>query len=63
MNTAAVTQLNTPAGRRPHASEIHEQRKRPAIAASATQMPSLEACVGAILRTMKLLPHIWQRML
>ena len=31
MHSAAVKQLNTPPARRPHASEIHEHRNRPAI--------------------------------
>jgi len=51
MNSAAVMQLNTPAGRRPHASEIHEHRNRPAIAATAIQIPSLDASAGVICST------------
>ena len=51
MNSAAVMQLNTPAGRRPHASEIHEHKNRPAIAATAIQIPSLEASAGVICST------------
>src|SRR6516162_11332123 len=51
MHSAAVRQLNTPAGRRPHASEIHEHRNRPAIAATAIQIPSLDASVGVICST------------
>ena len=52
MKTAAVRQLKMPEARRPHASEIHEQKKRPAIAETLTQMTSLEASGGVMLRTM-----------
>ena len=51
MHSAAVRQLNTPAGRRPHASDIQEHRNRPAIAATAIQIPSLDASVGVICST------------
>ena len=51
MHAAAVKQLNTLAGRRPHASEIHEHRNRPAIAATAIQIPSFEASVEVICNT------------
>ena len=70
MHTAAVKQLNTPAGRRPHASEIHEHRKRPAIAIRAIQIPSLDASAGETLSTItsrvtvhkpKPTPPVWLR--
>ena len=37
MVSAAVRQLNTPPVRRPHASDIHEQKKRPTIAEMLSQ--------------------------
>ena len=52
MNTPPATQLNTPAPRRPHASEIHEQKNRPAIADRLIQMISLEASGALIFSTM-----------
>src|SRR5579862_1798899 len=51
MKNAAVRQLKMPEARRPQASEIHEQKKRPAIAAKLIQITSLEASGGVILST------------
>src|SRR5215472_16588726 len=51
MHSAAVKQLNTPPARRLHASEIHEHGNRPAIAATAIQIPSLDASAGATCST------------
>ena len=48
MNKAATRQLSTPDARRPIASEIHEQKKRPATAARLTQIASFEAS-GAVI--------------
>src|SRR5215472_18013737 len=51
MHSAAVRQLNTPAGRRHHASDIQEHRNRPAIAARAIQIPNFDASAGVICST------------
>src|SRR5918912_1518836 len=51
MKNAAVRQLKMPEARRPQASEIHEQKKRPRIAETLTQMTSLEASGGVMFRT------------
>src|SRR5258708_5498212 len=51
MVTAAITQLRTTAGRRPIASEIHEQNSRPKIETTPTQITRNEASVGLIFRT------------
>ena len=52
MNTPPATQLNRPEARRPHASEIHEQKNRPAIADRLIQMISLDASGALIFSTM-----------
>ena len=51
MVSAAVRQLNTPPVRRPHASDIHEQKKRPAIAEMLSQTTRPEATGAVIWRT------------
>src|SRR5271169_2058576 len=51
MNRAPVTQLKMPEARRPQASEIHEQKNRPAIAEMLIQITSFEASGALILRT------------
>src|SRR5690242_19314772 len=51
MKNAAVRQLKIPEARRPHASDIHEQKKRPAIADRLIQITSLEASGGVIWST------------
>src|ERR1700720_741360 len=52
MKSAAVRQLKMPEARRPQASEIHEQRKRPAIADRLSQITNLDASGAVILSTM-----------
>src|SRR5277367_4897617 len=52
MNSAAIRQLTTPEVRRPHASEIHEQKNRPAIAMRLTQITNFDASAGVIFSTM-----------
>src|ERR1700752_4481349 len=52
MKNAPVTQLKIPEARRPHASEIHEQKNRPAIAEMLIQMTSFEASAAEIFKTM-----------
>src|SRR6185503_11092913 len=51
MKNAAVRQLKMPEARRPQASEIQEQKKRPRIAEMLTQITSLEASGGVMLST------------
>src|SRR5689334_1635148 len=51
MNTAAMMQLSTPDARRPIASEIHEQKKRPATAEMLTQIASCDASAGVTCST------------
>src|SRR5579883_1782486 len=51
MHAAAVRQLKMPDARRPQASEIHEHKKRPRIAAMLTQITSFEASAGVIFST------------
>src|SRR6478672_3230807 len=51
MKKAAVRQLKMPEARRPHASDSHEQRNRPAIAARLIQITSLDACGGVMFST------------
>src|SRR5689334_17429226 len=51
MKSAAVRQLKMPDARRPHASDIHEQKKRPAIADRLTQITNFDASGGVILST------------
>src|SRR5579864_272928 len=46
MNSAATRQLSTPEARRPIASEIHEQKKRPATAARLTHIANRDAPGG-----------------
>src|SRR5215469_11997818 len=52
MKAAATRQERTPDARLPIASEIHEQKNRPAIAEMLTQITSLDASGGLTLRTM-----------
>src|SRR5579862_6260372 len=52
MNSAETRQLTMPEIRRPQASEIHEQKNRPAIAEMLTQITSFDASAGVILSTM-----------
>src|SRR5438067_1770034 len=52
MNNAALRQLKTPEARRPHASEIHEHKNRPAIADTLSQTTNLEASGAVIFSTM-----------
>ena len=52
MKNAAVRQLKMPEARRPQASEIHEQKNRPAIAEMLIQITSFEASGGVIFSTM-----------
>src|SRR5665213_803728 len=51
MVAAAIRQLRIPDIRRPIASEIHEQKNRPAIADMLTQITSLDASGGVIFST------------
>src|SRR5580693_925382 len=51
MKNAAIRQLTIPEARRPIASEIHEQKNRPAIADRLNQITSLEASGGEIFST------------
>jgi len=51
MKVAAVRQLKMPEARRPQASEIHEQKKRPMIAEMLIQMTSFDASGGVMFRT------------
>ena len=51
MSTAEIRQVNAPDARRPNASEIHEQKKRPAIAEMLTQMASFDASAGVTCST------------
>src|SRR5689334_11497235 len=52
MNNAAIRQVRTPEARRPIASEIQEQKKRPATAARLTQIASFDASGGDTCSTM-----------
>ena len=52
MNSAATKQLTMPEVRRPHASEIHEHKNRPAIAIRLTQITNFDASAGVIFSTM-----------
>src|ERR1700739_1056243 len=52
MNSAATRQLKMPEARRPHASEIHEQKNRPAIADRLIQITNLDASGALMFRTM-----------
>src|SRR5271169_4493902 len=52
MNSAAIKQAKMPEARRPHASESHEHRNRPAIADRLSQITSLEASGAVIFNTM-----------
>ena len=51
MKNAAIRQEKMPEARRPHASDIHEAKKRPAIATTLIQITSLDASGGVILST------------
>src|SRR5215469_12308242 len=48
MKKAAITEAKIPDARRPQASEIHEQKKRPMIADRLTHTTSLEASGGVM---------------
>src|ERR1700678_726082 len=70
MKRAATKQLKMPEARRPHASEIHEQKNRPAIAEMLTQITSFDASGGVTLSTMtnsvtihseRATPPVWVR--
>src|SRR5579859_6976891 len=70
MKSAATRQERMPEARRPMASEIHEQKNRPAIAEMLTQITSLEASGGLIFNTMtnrvtihseRATPPVWVR--
>src|SRR5579872_4821710 len=52
MNPAATRQEKMPEARRPIASEIHEQKNRPAIDDRLKKITSLEASGGVIFSTM-----------
>src|SRR5690242_13128914 len=70
MKKAETRQVVIPAGRRPQASDSQEQKKRPRIAETLTQITSFEACGGLIFSTMtssvtshsaKATPPVWVR--
>src|SRR5271163_5148198 len=52
MNNAAIKQAKMPDARRPHASEIHEQKNRPAIADKLIQITNLDASGALMFSTM-----------
>src|SRR5215469_6138131 len=52
MKKAAITEAKIPDARRPQASEIHEQKKRPMIADRLTHTTSFDASGGVMPSTM-----------
>lgn len=50
--TPAIVQVSAIETRRPIASEIHEQKKRPTICPRLSQITRPEACAGVTCRTM-----------